>query len=65
MHNFETIPEGEQRGFIETYWRLLAETEALADNNNDAFLQRLVEGAYQQWNRVTGQDHKPRWQIRK
>lgn len=61
MINLETIPESEQSGFISTYWVLLRECEALADNSNDAYLQRQVAGAFEQWNRVTGQDHKPRW----
>ncbi len=65
MVNLETIPEEEQRDFLATFWVLLGECEALADNSKDAYLERQVEGAFKQWNRVTGQNHEPRWKTRK
>lgn len=63
--DLHSIPESEQENVLSIYWQLLGECEALADNENDAMLQRLVEGAFRQWNVVTGQDHVPRWISRK
>lgn len=63
--DLETIPPEEQANVLSIYWQLLGECESLADNENDAMLQRLVEGGFRQWNKITGQNHAPRWVTRK
>lgn len=65
MANLSTIPAGEQEGVLSTFWFLLRECESKADGPGNQVLKNQVEGAYVQWNRITGQDHKPSWATRK
>ena len=58
----ENIPKKFQKDFISSFWSMLRENEAHADNNNDPVLKHFVEGWYRQWNDVTGDDKKARWE---
>ena len=42
---------------------LLRECESRAHSDNDPVLKHQVAGIYEQWNRVTGQDHRPQWVV--
>ena len=53
-----TIAKEEQANMISSFWSMLRELESHAENNLD---KHFVEGYYRQWNRVTGDNKKPRW----
>lgn len=41
------------------------EAEQNADNENNPITKHIVEEYYKLWNRITGQNHQPRWTTRK
>jgi len=53
-----TIPKKEQESFIASFWSMLQQLENNADNVLD---KQFVEGYYQQWNRITGDNKVARW----
>ena len=53
-----TIAKEEQADMISSFWSMLRELEEHAENNLD---KHFVECYYRQWNRVTGDNKKPRW----
>ena len=59
--NLESISWQEQPDFISSFWTMLQECEGLANRENDRVLKHWVESWYTQWNRVTGDDKKPKW----
>ena len=50
---------------IASFWLMMQTVETLADNADDVTLKAQVEGFFKQWNRMTGDDKKPRWVSRK
>lgn len=56
------IPKEEQSGVLESFWTMLRELETFAENEDDAILKHWVECWYIQWNRITGQEYKARWE---
>ena len=60
-----TIPKNEQNNVMETFWTMLRECESKADNEDDRLLKHWVGAWYRQWNRVTSDNKKPVWVIRK
>lgn len=63
--NLTTIPKNEQENILSGFWDLLGEVEQNADNENSPVTKHMVEEYYKLWNRVTGQNHEPRWITRK
>jgi hypothetical protein len=47
---------------LHSFWMMLCECENSAQTNNDAVLKVQVEGWIKQWNRMTGDTKKPKWQ---
>jgi hypothetical protein len=41
---------------------MLGECESKAESNNDAVLKHWVSQWYKQWNRIIGDNKKPRWE---
>lgn len=54
------IPKKEHDNVMSCYWMMMRELEDKADS---AFDRHFVEGYYELWNRVTGDDKKPYWKI--
>lgn len=61
MVQLSTIKKSDQENVIHVMWILMGECERQADNDNDPVLKVQVEGAYRLWNKVTGDDARPRW----
>lgn len=59
--NLITIKKSLQPMIISSFWAMLRECEAQAENNDDRMLKHQVEGYYRQWNLMTGNDQVPRW----
>jgi hypothetical protein len=57
----EHINETEHEDMIASFWMMLQECEARAFDNNDPVLRHWVEGWYRQWNRITNDNKKARW----
>ena len=56
-----TIAEEEQELMIDSFWIMLKECEAKAEESNDKVLIMLVESWFIQWNRITNDTKMPRW----
>lgn len=67
MINLESIPKHEQANMLSSFWTMLQECETVVMNSKDGHMWRevvlkhWVEQWYEQWNRVTGDNKKPRW----
>lgn len=61
---FKVIPKVDQEDFISSFWTMLRECEAKADDNADPVLRHWVSCWYQQWNRVTQSNLEPSWVSR-
>lgn len=64
MINLETIPAEEQKAVLESFWTMLRECDDKCVKSRNAgytdhMLMHWVRGWYQQWNRITGQNHVP------
>lgn len=55
----ETIAKKLQKDVIASFWSMLQTLEGQAENNLD---KHFVEGYYRQWNAMTGDDKKARWE---
>lgn len=53
--------EKEFEDIMGSFWIMLRECDTKAWVNNDTLLKNWVEGWYEQWNSMTGQNHKPMW----
>ena len=62
MINLETIPENEQANMIASFWTMLQNVEGNAIDQNCPLTKHWVKQWYEQWNRVTGDNKKPRWE---
>lgn len=58
----EKIPQHLHKDVIGSYWIMLQELQSKAEENNDIMLKRWVESFYRQWNEITGDDKKARWE---
>jgi len=58
---YERIDETEQEDAIASFWMMLQECESRAYHDNDRVLRHWVEGWYRQWNRITGNTQRARW----
>lgn len=56
-----SIPENEQESALSSFWTMLQECEAKAEEKQDPVLKRWVEQWYKQWNRVTQDNKSPAW----
>lgn len=54
------IKRSMHKDVIGSFWTMLQECESKAADNNDPLLKLWVEGWYKQWNRMTGDNKKPR-----
>lgn len=52
------IPKEEHDNVMSCFWMMMRELEEQAENYFD---RHMVNGYYDLWNRVTGEDKKPRW----
>jgi hypothetical protein len=59
-----SIPKDEQEDALSSFWTMLQECEAKADDKNDPVLKRWVEQWYEQWNRITQDNKAPRWKVK-
>lgn len=55
------IPKSEQDNVMGAFWFMLRECEERAFDQKDPILKHFVESYYETWNRVTGDQKKPRW----
>lgn len=55
------IPKEHQEDMLASFWTMLKECEAKAEDQGSPLLRVWVEQWYSQWNAVTGDDKKPRW----
>lgn len=58
----EKIAPAMQANVIHTYWVMMQELQSVAEDSNDCLLKNLVEGCYRQWNQMTGDNKKARWE---
>jgi hypothetical protein len=56
-----TIAPEHQEDALASFWTMLQECESKADDSGSALLKNWVSQWYEQWNRMTGDDKKPRW----
>jgi len=59
--NLDNIPKSEQKDFLASFWTMLKECDEKADDNADPVLRHWVSCWFQQWNKITGQNHAPSW----
>lgn len=52
------IPKEEHDNVMSSFWMMMRELEEKAESQFD---RHFVNGYYELWNRVTGEDKKPRW----
>ncbi len=56
----EHIEKRLQANVIASFWTMLQECES--NVYDDPVLKLWVEGWYKQWNEITGDNRKPRWE---
>ena len=63
----DKISAAEQRGVLESFWTMLKECEERANvsDGSELLLRHWVSEWYKQWNRVTGSNCLPIWEMRK
>ena len=57
------IKRSMHRDVIHTFWIMLRECETKANDDDDKLLKHQVEAWYRQWNRMTGDNKKPVWNL--
>jgi hypothetical protein len=61
MDKYTTIPKKDQADVLAVFWAMMREQEEQAYDNGSPLDRHLVESSYRLWNRVTGDNHQPRW----
>lgn len=56
-----TLNEDQQTEVMATFWQMMMELESQADSSENRFYQHRVEGYFQQWNAVMGDNKEPAW----
>jgi hypothetical protein len=59
--NIDTIPKNEHENVMSSFWIMMRECENRAINEGDPVLKHWVAQWAEQWNRITGDNFKPRW----
>jgi hypothetical protein len=63
MVQMTDIPKNMQEDTISSFWTMLQLLESDAHCNKDPVLKHWVSQWYQQWNEITGDNKKPRWEA--
>lgn len=61
MEQYTSIPKAEQANILSAYWMMMRELEEQAYDSKRVLDRLQVEGFYRLWNRVSGENKKPRW----
>lgn len=61
-----SIPKKEQENVMSSFWMMLKTCESNVDNSDEKnpLEKRWVEQWFQQWNRLSGENHEPIWVTR-